>query len=44
MSGLSDADKPLGEIKSRISLQLTLHVIVMKKSGYPNFLQIAIAS
>ena len=43
MSCLSDAVKPLGETKSRISLQFTLHVIVMNKSGYPNFLQIAIA-
>ena len=42
--GLSEADNPLAKTNSLISLQFTLHVIVMNKSGYPNFLQMAIAS
>ena len=33
MSGLSEVVKPLDFTKSRISCQLTLHVIVIKKFG-----------
>jgi len=44
ISNLSEAGNPLAKTNSLISLQLTLHVIVMNNSGYPNFLQMAIAS
>jgi len=44
MLGLSDAAQPFEETKSRISGQLTLHVILINKFGYPNFLHMAITS
>ena len=43
MSGLSDIVHLLEETKSRILGQFTLHVIVINKFGYPNFLHMAIS-
>ena len=37
MLGLSDAVQPLEDKKSHISCQFMLHVIVINKSGYPNY-------